>query len=182
MQGAVVTNDWSNPMPETPWYKQFWPWALITLPTVAVIASIATLMIAMHEPDGVVADDYYKRGLAINQVIERDERATAMGLAAAITLNAEQGKSMVVLTARVPLDDETISLKFLHPTRAHQDYEVHLKRVAAGVYLGAFKSLAAGNWHVHIEAEDDTWRLIGRLQQPQETSARLTANASRPAS
>jgi hypothetical protein len=174
----MIMNAWTTPMPEPPWYKQFWPWALIALPTTAVLAGVATLMIAMHEPDGVVDDDYYKHGLAINRVIERDQRAAAMGLSAAISLNAEQGRSMVVLTAREPLDDETISLKFLHPTRANQDYEVHLRRSVAGVYLGDFKALAAGNWHVQIEDEDGKWRLTGRLQQPQETSVRLQAAAS----
>jgi hypothetical protein len=166
---------WSDTMSETPWYKQFWPWALIALPATAVAASIATLMIAMHEPDGVVADDYYKQGLAINRVIERDRRAATLGVSAAVTLNSGGGRSMVVLTADQPLADEAIRLRFLHPTRANQDYETTLRPSGSGVYLGDFRALAPGNWHVQLESEDGDWRLSGRMRLPQESSVRLEA-------
>jgi hypothetical protein len=166
---------WTESMPETPWYKQFWPWVLIALPATAVAASIATLMIAMHEPDGVVADDYYKHGLAINRVIERDRRAAELGLSASITLNPEDGKSLIVLTGNEPLGDEQVVLKFLHPTRANQDYETFLRPSAPGVYLGDFKSLAPGNWHVQVMSEDGDWRMTGRLQLPEDSAIRLEA-------
>ncbi|MBE9549572.1 MAG: FixH family protein [Proteobacteria bacterium] len=39
-----------------PWYKQFWPWFIIALPMTAVIASIATLIIAIQNPDYLVIE------------------------------------------------------------------------------------------------------------------------------
>ncbi|MBN1379913.1 MAG: FixH family protein [Gammaproteobacteria bacterium] len=33
------------------WYRQFWPWFLIALPTAAVLAGILTLFIAAKNPD-----------------------------------------------------------------------------------------------------------------------------------
>ncbi|MGL4901125.1 MAG: FixH family protein, partial [Shewanella sp.] len=44
---------------QQPWYKQFWPWFLIILPLCAVIASFATLKIALTNSDALVAEDYY---------------------------------------------------------------------------------------------------------------------------
>ncbi|MCF1439106.1 MAG: FixH family protein, partial [Shewanella sp.] len=52
--------------PIQPWYKQFWPWFLITLPLCAVIASLATMKIAVDNKDALVAEEYYKEGKAIN--------------------------------------------------------------------------------------------------------------------
>ena len=39
-----------------PWYKQFWPWFIIALPLTAVIASVATLLIAINNPDYIVLE------------------------------------------------------------------------------------------------------------------------------
>ena len=38
-----------------PWYKQFWPWFLISLPLSVVIASIVTINIAITTNDGLVS-------------------------------------------------------------------------------------------------------------------------------
>ncbi|MEQ8516343.1 MAG: FixH family protein, partial [Chromatocurvus sp.] len=43
-----------------PWYRQFWPWFLIVLPGTVVVASIATLIIAVRGSDDLVVDEYYK--------------------------------------------------------------------------------------------------------------------------
>ncbi|MFT3930203.1 MAG: FixH family protein [Spongiibacteraceae bacterium] len=48
-----------------PWYKQFWPWFLIVLPSAVVIASIVTLNIAFKYADEPVTGDYEKHGLTV---------------------------------------------------------------------------------------------------------------------
>jgi hypothetical protein len=53
---------------------------LITLPAVAVAGSLITAVLAWHGNDDVVAPDYYRRGLAINQELERRQRAAELGL------------------------------------------------------------------------------------------------------
>lgn len=53
-------------MSNTPlWYRQFWPWFLITLPSVAVVASFITLGIAIKHADTPVQDDYEQHGLTV---------------------------------------------------------------------------------------------------------------------
>lgn len=47
------------------WYKQFWPWFLIALPSAAVIASFITLGIAIKHADTPVHDDYVQHGLTV---------------------------------------------------------------------------------------------------------------------
>ena len=66
----------------TPWYKQFWPWVLIGLPTSVVIASVVTYFLAINGMDSVISKDYYKEGLAVNADLERDKKAVALGLSA----------------------------------------------------------------------------------------------------
>ena len=42
---------------DIPWYRQFWPWFIIALPTAAVVASFFTLWLAISQPDYMVVDD-----------------------------------------------------------------------------------------------------------------------------
>ncbi|MCC7269385.1 MAG: FixH family protein, partial [Rhodocyclaceae bacterium] len=65
-----------------PWYAHRWPWLLMAGPAVVVVAGIVTAWIAATTSDGLVADDYYKQGLAINQRLARQDAAAAMQLEA----------------------------------------------------------------------------------------------------
>ena len=58
-----------------PWYRQPWPWLLMLGPAVVVVAGIATAWIAYSTSDGLVAEDYYKKGLVVDQVLARSREA-----------------------------------------------------------------------------------------------------------
>ena len=46
----------ANDKPHEPWYRQGWPWFLIAFPATAVVAGIATLVIAIQTFDGMVVE------------------------------------------------------------------------------------------------------------------------------
>lgn len=159
----ITANDISPP-----WYRQFWPWFLIALPATAVIASIATVIIAMKNPDGLVVDDYYKKGLAINQTLARDRHARFLGLRAEGGIGPG-GQVELVLQGKQPLAAQHLRLSLLHPTRANQDQVIGLKlsETSPARFYGAFESVpGAGNWHVLLEPESGHWRLTGRMEWP----------------
>src|SRR5437870_1411345 len=54
------------------WYRQRWPWLLVAGPSLVVVASLASAWIAVKSDDGVVAEDYYRQGLLINQKLARE--------------------------------------------------------------------------------------------------------------
>ena len=62
-----------------PWYKQRWPWLLIAGPAFVIIAGAVTVWLAVVSNDGLVVDDYYKQGLAVNQRLHRDQQASTLG-------------------------------------------------------------------------------------------------------
>jgi len=65
-----------------PWYRQFWPWFIIALPTAAVIASFITLWLAVSNPDPLVVDDEEYRRLKSElkaQTPEQDQQEDASG-------------------------------------------------------------------------------------------------------
>lgn len=162
------------------WYRNPLVWMMIALPACSVVAGISTVVLAFQVFDGVVVDDYYARGKAINVVIERDVAARRRGLTAFATLSPAPagGGSLagqeieVALTALdVAALPATLKLAFLHSTRGGADAEVDLVRTAAGAYGAALPPLAPGKYYLQIEAQD--WRLVGAIRQPVESITSL---------
>lgn len=93
-----------------PWYRQAWPWFLISLPAAAVVGGIATMIIAVKTNDGVVSQDYYKRGLSINDEIKRNDRAAALGLSVQVeTAGLKAGDPITIrLAAKQPMPPEAV--------------------------------------------------------------------------
>ena len=81
-----------------PWYREPWPWLLMAGPCVVIVAGFFTLWLAITSDDGLVADDYYKRGLAINQTLSRALRAEQLALGARVVLGADGARARVTLT------------------------------------------------------------------------------------
>ena len=66
-----------------PWYKEPWPWILMAGPAIVIVAGFVTAWLAIISNDGLVTDDYYKQGLALNQRLQRDHDASDRGWRAA---------------------------------------------------------------------------------------------------
>jgi hypothetical protein len=59
-----------------PWFKQLWPWLLISGPAVAAIGCMITIYLAVNlYADKPVREGVIKRGLKVEQIIsERDRK------------------------------------------------------------------------------------------------------------
>ena len=139
----------------TPWYKEPWPWILMSGPAAVIIAGAVTTWIAFSAADGLVADDYYKRGLAVNAVIGREQAAQRLGVSAAIERTA--GRIRVRLSGVRP---EALFLQLAHATRAGNDLRLRLAPAGEGVYEAALPSLPPGHWRLILEDPRGEWRLV----------------------
>ena len=101
-------------------------------PAITVVAGFATLAIALATDDGLVADDYYKQGLAVNQVLRRDARARELHLAAAAKFSGAEVR--VTLRGTGEIFPE-LRLRLVHATRSGRDRIVVLR--ASGQALSA---------------------------------------------
>ncbi len=149
----------------TPWYREPWPWILMSGPFFVVVAALASAWIAVRTADGLVADDYYKQGLAVGQTLARSERAEEAGLVAKLHLTVEG--ATIHLSARQSNFPMPMALKVTlsHPTRAGLDSEQILTR-QGDTYVGSVRLPAEGHWIILIEDEARTWRLMGSVVLP----------------
>ncbi|MCB1733994.1 MAG: FixH family protein [Gammaproteobacteria bacterium] len=159
--------------PTKPWYKEPWPWVLILIPFTAVIMGVIMITLALESEDGLVVDDYYWKGKQINQVLERDHRASALGVDTRLTLDLIKGQVLVQVVEFNGAQPETLQIDFLHSTRSGFDRSVTLARIAPDQYQGELGELVPGRWDIQMSAGD--WRVMGSLNVPHERSIRLSA-------
>ncbi len=122
------------------------------------------IWLAVSTSDGLVTEDYYKEGKAINRVIGREQRAVELGLSAIVSLEAA-GHLVRVRLLSAGSDIELpmqLQVRFSHPTREGFDQTVLARRESSDVYLGSLQPLREAYWHVLVEDVDSEWRLAGR--------------------
>jgi uncharacterized protein len=141
-----------------PWFKEPWPWLLAIMPTTAVIAGSLTLWFAITSNDGLVVDDYYKEGKAINQTKERDHLAQSLGISA--QLQPQGSELRLQLAGRLQTPPGKLTLKILHPTRSGDDHDVILTWDGSA-YAGQLPQLAGSRYRTQLTPEYGDWRLTG---------------------
>jgi hypothetical protein len=140
-------------------------------PAAVIVAGLFTMALAFRTEDGLVADDYYKRGLAINQVLRRDDRARELSLKAVASFSGARVRVVLQGDKEAPAE---LRLRLVHPTRSGQDQSVTLHAMARGVYEG--RSARVNNEARRLVLEDtgSTWRLTG-IWNGREEAANLEA-------
>jgi len=138
-----------------PWYREPWPWILMSGPAAVIVAGAITTWMAFATADGLVADDYYKRGLGINAVLKREQAAAQRGIDAWV--ERADGQVRVRLRGAEP---PVVLLSLVHATRAGYDVRLRLERAADGDYRAALPSLAAGHWRAVIDDPRGEWRVV----------------------
>ncbi|MFT6310955.1 MAG: hypothetical protein ACJAQS_001321 [Porticoccus sp.] len=162
-------SDLNNPA-LIPWYKQFWPWFIMGLPAIVVVACIYTVMLAFQHQDSLVNDNYYKVGKAINQSL--GQRNTAKKLAIIAQLNFDFSTQTVTVTtnsSNVDSGDFALSdlvLTLSHPFDSKQDNIIVLSNVAPNVFSGSVPSLS-GRWYLKLIGSSDQltggWSIDGEI-------------------
>lgn len=161
-----------------PWYKERWPWFLMAGPMIVIIAGMVTLWLAVSSNDGLVTDDYYKQGLAVNQSMQRDQAAGSLGLRADI-MRSDQNVRLLLATESQIVLPPAIKLKLAHPTRAGHDQIIEMSADAPGLYTGKLTEDIVGRWLVSIEDPAGKWRLQGEWKADSGEPLRLTAKADK---
>lgn len=138
-----------------PWYRERWPWLLMSGPAAVLVAGAVTTWIAFASADGLVAEDYYKQGLGINRRLAREDAAQKLGISAAIRIEASSIR--VELRGAAP---EAVFVHLAHATRAGHDVRLRLVPLPDGAYGTPLPALPAGRWHAVIEDPRATWRIV----------------------
>lgn len=161
---------------KTPWHKEPMVWLLIALPLSAVIGGALTIWFAANNADPLVSEAYHKEGMTTLQVIDRDIKATELGVSA--QLMSEKGQLSVQLDGRFATAPESLTLAVIHPTDAGADIYLSLMPTSAGTYLGPLPELASGKRRLVLTPGAGDWQLTGEWTAPFSGKLHLKAGKS----
>ena len=150
-------------MSARPWYREPMLALVFGLPLAAVIAGIATLVIAIRSADDGGDGRVHRVAQTQTTDLTPDRVAARLGLTAIATLAAD-GVIRIVLDAAQP-GEGTLVLALRHVTDPRRDREVTLSRVEGAAYAGILSDpLGAGAYNAELTPEDGAWRLVGRFE------------------
>lgn len=159
-----------------PWYKHPQPWLLLLGPIIVVIAGFYTAWLAFNLDDGMVVDDYYQEGKAINQRITRDKTAAEVNIEATLWLGQDQKTVRVLLQPPAGFDvGKALVLRFQHPTQSAADILLPLKEIAPNTYEAKANAPLSARWYISVE--ETHWRLTGEWQIEADASITLKPKA-----
>ena len=145
-----------------PWHHEPFVWMIISFPLTAVIAGFVTLYLAIDSYDGLVVDDYYKRGLEINRLLDREQLATDLGLAMDVHIEPNLGNVEIDISARQLVDfPARISGTLTNATKPGLDQALAFKQQSGGRYRAYSQPLGVGRWHLIVSTE--AWRVIKQV-------------------
>jgi hypothetical protein len=159
-----------------PWHSYPLVWMMIAIPFSAVIMGVVMIWLAVGTEDGLVVDDYYKQGLAINEDISRDKRAAELGLNA----NIEFDNSTRIIHLKfdkgiIESYPEKLHLHIQHATREDSDILVVLDHGIGDQYIGhSSEKISDGIWYFELAEAD--WKLNARSYVRTENFIQLNSD------
>lgn len=152
----------------TPWYKQFWPWFILSPLLIVICAGFWMLYMAIVTNDGVIVDNFYKDGLGIEVRTEQDALARNLGLNANLDWSSQQLRLQLRgVNTGYP---NQLSLLVVFPTKSSRDVEIVLAHQGAGIYTGKIPEPITGKRQLQLQPIVDTdeaqWRLHAQVELP----------------
>lgn len=156
-------------MNPTPWYKQFWPWFIISIPVSSMLVAVVQVSYALNSPNDMVVDNYYKEGLGINTVLDKRNLATELNISASIVVDNTTGE--VILTTK-NAQEPVLSLNFYNSAISNKDFTLELSRIADNQYRGNLDKSISGIWNLYLESAIG-WQIGARLNLTQSDGAQF---------
>jgi hypothetical protein len=137
-------------------------WLMWILPGAAVLASFATLAIALQHGDRPLPTLYHWEGERLDADFERARQAAREGMRATIAFGGD-GRPCTVTLAPAPGDPASVALSLTSASDAGLDRTLILQRVQAGVYRAPCDALSRGRWRAVLQDSSAQWALRGNV-------------------
>ncbi len=148
-----------------PWYRQFWPWFIMSIPAATVVACMYTISLALSTSDSLVLKPVKGIDSLTEQHLTAEKRAVELGMNASVSLQRETGVITVTVKALPEADRmSAMELVFSHPTMRARDHRVLLSPSATTenttTFVGQTERTLIDRWYLVLE-QSDAWRLTG---------------------
>jgi hypothetical protein len=151
----------------------------VCLPAIAVLASFASLALAILRPDGELPEQYHWEGFRLDRDFDAAKHAAELEIRASFSMDATRNVCRLTLQAKGNAP-KALTLILTHATQPSLDRRLVFRRVAQSGSGGDFEAPCAplpdSHWRVELTDADNTWSVRQSLAGSIE-SWRLGAQA-----
>lgn len=150
-----------DPLPP-PWYKEPWPWILIGITGLGVVAGTTLAFIGISSPPEIVRGDYQRLAKFITENDDRAAAARALGLSGQLAVTGDEVGLMLSADNPDEMPDQ-LMIQFRHPATSDGDRIVVLDHRGRGSYRGLIPDAPSARAHVAVTDLAQSWVLSGRM-------------------
>lgn len=145
-----------------PWYKEPWPFILISITGLGVVAGSTLAFIGLSNPPEIVSGDYAQFGRGLVDTNVRTGRARELGLSGSMSLS-DEGLILTLAALEPDALPETLLVQFQHPAYSDRDAIVMLQRGHGGQFTGPIAEPPHARAQVIVTDLEQTWWLAGHM-------------------
>ncbi len=160
----------TEPAVVNPWYKEPWPWMILGLLSLGIVAGSSIAFIGLTNPPEMVTGEYERLGRGLTDTATRTGQARSLGLFGQVGL--EDDRVVLEINAH-DLDalPEPLLIRFQHPATSDGDSSVVLEREYHGRYAGHLTVPPHDRAQVIVADLAQTWWLSGRRGETDDVIA-----------
>ncbi len=151
-----------NEFAAKPWYKEPWPFILISITGLGVVAGSTLAYIGLSNPPEIVSGDFEQLGRGLTDTNIRTAQARSLGLSGLMVINGQEARLEISALDAEGLP-ETLLIQFQHPATSEQDRILVAQRRSAGVYSGSLDEAPHPRSRIVVADLPQSWWLAGRL-------------------
>lgn len=149
---------------KTSWYHEPWAWLVFILPFTAVVAGIATYIIANTDADTLVVGEYYKKGKSINLEVGKVKTAQKLGMRFALK---HSNNELVIKPTGIEKTFPLLNVNFFHPTLEARDFYLSMTPDGNGHFRHQFDEKITGKWKITLTSFEGHWKIQETITLPQ---------------
>ncbi len=148
--------------PANPWYKEPWPFILVSITGIGVVAGSTLAIIGFSNPPEIVSGQFGSLGKFVTEDSARIDQARALGLSGRLALD---GEAIVLSLSATDADKlpEQLMVQFQHPATSAHDSVALLMHTGDGEYRGSYAEPPHARAQVNVSDLNQSWALAGRL-------------------
>ena len=146
-----------------PWYKEPWPFILISITGLGVVAGSTLAYIGLSNPPEIVSGQFDSLGKFLTEDTSRAAEARALGLSGRLGVDGDAIKLSLSAGDLASLPGE-LMVQFQHPATSDGDSVALLVHEGGGSYRGVTSEAPHQRARILVTDLAQSWALAGRMQ------------------